>query len=77
MAFEDAIALCRLLDISEESKDTQTNRLDHILEDFEKERLPRVKKIHDDQRLRYDARMRGEDMTPWTAEFKAWVNNGI
>ena len=86
MAFEDAIVLCRLLG-SEElrsavlgSSSTEigaAEAVEDVLGEFEKTRLPRVKKMHDNQRLRYEARMRGEKVGPMSPEFKEWASNGV
>lgn len=88
MAFEDALVLCRFLG-SQELRSTITNvnkstatatadtTLAEVLAEFERTRLPRVKKMHDNQRMRYEARMRGEKVGPWTSEFKDWAFNGV
>ena len=83
MAFEDALVLCRILANSNDNNLEPNNEtassvnIAKSLELFEQTRLPRVQKIHDNQRLRYEARMKGETPIPWTDEFKEWVTNGV
>lgn len=81
MAFEDAIVLCRLLG-SEEVRSaigssTEAGLIEHVLGEFERTRLPRVKRMHDNQRLRYEARMKGGKVGPWSSEFKEWASSGV
>ena len=83
MAFEDALVLSRVLSRSNSNDDNNlegtTSSIDvaKSLEKFEQTRLPRVKQIHDDQRLKYEAKMRGEKVLPWTDKFREWVTNGV
>jgi len=79
MAFEDAVVLCRFLASSEVLTDLKTNvgtTTADVLGEFERARLPRVKKMHDNQRSRYEARMNGEKIGSWSPEFKEWASNG-
>jgi 2-polyprenyl-6-methoxyphenol hydroxylase-like FAD-dependent oxidoreductase len=73
LAFEDAVVLFRLV------RDAASRKrpIQEILHEFEATRLPRVKRIHDDQRMRYEARMRGEQAPPMTKEFMEWVGAGV
>eukprot|EP00536_Pseudo-nitzschia_multiseries_P000736 jgi/Psemu1/62805/estExt_Genemark1.C_90098 len=85
MGFEDAIVLCRLLGSEDVCTSTsgssptgaRTEAIEDILGKFERMRLPRVKKVHDNQRLRYEARQRGEQIGRMAPEFKEWVENGV
>ena len=70
-ASEDAIVLSRILTSSDASSVAQ-----HLRE-FEETRLPRVKRIHDDQRIRYERRMKGEDIGPMSQELKEWIEAGV
>lgn len=79
MAFEDAAVLCRLLG-TESARSVAggaNGSMADLLNKFEKTRLPRVKKMHDNQRLRYEARMSGEKVGPWSSEFQEWARNGV
>eukprot|EP00537_Pseudo-nitzschia_pungens_P001746 CAMPEP_0172369520 /NCGR_PEP_ID=MMETSP1060-20121228/33233_1 /TAXON_ID=37318 /ORGANISM="Pseudo-nitzschia pungens, Strain cf. cingulata" /LENGTH=417 /DNA_ID=CAMNT_0013094467 /DNA_START=99 /DNA_END=1352 /DNA_ORIENTATION=- len=83
MAFEDAIVLCRLLGSEElcssilDESSSGASAIEDILGKFERTRMPRVKKVHDSQRLRAEARLRGERMVGLDPEFKEWIENGV
>lgn len=88
MAFEDAVVLCRVLGSKDlrstialssptEADASTCTTVEELLGEFERTRLPRVKKIHDNQRSRYEARMKGGKVGPWSPEFKEWVNSGV
>lgn len=68
-AFEDALVLTRTLE-----KDLA---LSDALREFESSRLPRVKRIHDDQRIRYEQRMQGIRVGPHAPEMRAWIEDGV
>lgn len=68
MAFEDACVLVR----QELRKDIASEDL--VLE-FENERRPRVKRIHQDQAER--ALKQGKDWTRWPQEFMDWLYAGV
>lgn len=73
MAFEDCAVLCQML-IAARTEIDATASCNKFITDFEKARLPRVKRIHDDQRIR--AELKSEQWSPWTPEFMDWVYNG-
>jgi FAD-dependent urate hydroxylase len=68
-AFEDAVVLCRML------KDDIP--ISETLRKFEETRLPRVKRIHDDQRIRYENRMRGVPVGPQPLAMQQWIEEGV
>jgi FAD-dependent urate hydroxylase len=68
-AFEDAVVLCRTL------KDDLP--ILETLRKFEETRLPRVKRIHDDQRIRYENRMRGVPVGPQPLAMHQWIAEGV
>jgi 2-polyprenyl-6-methoxyphenol hydroxylase-like FAD-dependent oxidoreductase len=68
-AFEDAVVLCRTL------KDGLS--LPETLLKFEETRLPRVKKIHDDQRVRYENRMAGVPVGPHPVAMRQFIEEGV
>jgi hypothetical protein len=68
-AFEDALVLTRTL--------TGESSLTQALRTFEATRLPRVKRIHDDQRIKYERRMKGEQVGPVSKEFQEWIEQGV
>jgi 2-polyprenyl-6-methoxyphenol hydroxylase-like FAD-dependent oxidoreductase len=71
MALEDAVVLSRIL---EDRKDP----LSVLLRRFESERLPRVKKVYDNQFERYEARMRdGRSLGPLSQDFLDWLLAGV
>jgi 2-polyprenyl-6-methoxyphenol hydroxylase-like FAD-dependent oxidoreductase len=68
-AFEDAVVLCRTLKDDLPVLET--------LRKFEETRLPRVKRIHDDQRIRYENRMRGVSVGPQALAMQQWIAEGV
>eukprot|EP00978_Attheya_sp_CCMP212_P049582 scaffold685575_cov51-Attheya_sp.AAC.1 len=71
MALEDAVVLSRILKDGKES-------LPVLLRRFESERLPRVKRVYDNQYERYDTRMRkGTRLDPQPQEFMDWLLAGV
>ena len=73
-AFEDAVVLSRTLLHAFEKESVS---IVEALREFEAIRLPRVKRIHDDQRERYEKRMRGESVGPMSKEFREWIEQGV
>jgi hypothetical protein len=80
MAFEDAVVLCRML------KDTTSSCLDSrdstemLVQKFESCRFDRVKTIWDDQWERSEASYKRDGNAKrigMSAEFAAWVKNGV
>jgi FAD-dependent urate hydroxylase len=78
LALEDCIVLCRLL-----SKDPSRLRLPQssqqkcheLVTEFEESRLPRVKTIHDDQRVR--AELQGHQWRRHSPEYLDWLYAGV
>lgn len=72
-AFEDVVVLLRIL------RQAQQDGLSiaDALRKFESTRLPRVKRIHDDQAARLQMRYRGEEPPPWTDEYREWLEAGV
>jgi 2-polyprenyl-6-methoxyphenol hydroxylase-like FAD-dependent oxidoreductase len=68
-AFEDAVILCRAL------KDGLS--MPETLLKFEETRLPRVKRIHDDQRIRYESRMAGVPVGPHPVAMRQFIEEGV
>ena len=81
MAFEDCAILCRRL--SEVTAHAKVNNdvlrrqdsCNHLIADFESERLPRVQRIHEDQSVRAESQSR--KLSRWNQEFKEWVYAGV
>jgi len=74
MAMEDAVVLTRIL------HDGIRNSVpgEEMLEQFEKERLPRVKKVYDNQESRYNRRMKGGKRPgPQSEELLNWLLSGV
>jgi hypothetical protein len=72
MALEDAVVLMRML------RDGKDDSVPALLRRFESERLPRVKKVYDNQYERYDIRMReGRNPGPQPQEFMDWLLDGV
>ena len=81
MAFEDCAILCRVLETLKEKQcpgPTTKAEVERALQDYERQRLPRVRKLWKDQWDRsessYNHKVR---MEPWTPEFSEWVFNGV
>ena len=71
-AFEDAVVLTRLM------RDNHgITSYEQILEEFETSRLPRVKKLHQDQTERFATKMNGGTNDMWSSEFMKWVFEGV
>ena len=68
-AFEDALVLSRTL--------AQGGPVEYALRQFEARRVARVKRIHDDQRIRYERRMRGETVGAMSKELREWIEAGV
>lgn len=85
MAFEDCVLLCRKLteNVSSGAGGGKCSPLldpcscHELILEFENERLPRVRRIYEDQEMRTSRRMKGEKVEPWSAEFEEWVFSGI
>ena len=80
MAFEDNVVLCRVLKkLKEESTDGAPSKasVEQALQDFENTRLPRIRKIWDDQWERSEKCYQNISMEPWAKEFEDWVFNGV
>ena len=76
MAFEDADVLHRIL--SQLYKDDEDVGIELLLRRYEAERLPRVKRVHDNQRERYEMRMgSGRNPGPQSEEFMTWHLAGV
>eukprot|EP01083_Nonionella_stella_P091825 256795_1 len=74
MAMEDAVVLSRVLKSNVEKGDTVQN----LLREYESERLPRVKRVYDNQCERYDTRMKeGKNPAPQSKEFMDWLIAGV
>jgi 2-polyprenyl-6-methoxyphenol hydroxylase-like FAD-dependent oxidoreductase len=72
MALEDAVVLMRML------RDGKDDSVPALLRRFESERLPRVKRVYDNQYERYDIRMReGRSPGPQPQEFMDWLLAGV
>merc|ERR1712179_853242 len=73
LALEDCVIFCRKLLMMMNDKNkilAQSKTCNDFIVDFEKERLPRVRRLHEDQRVR--AERSPEDRVPWTPEFCDW-----
>lgn len=69
-AFEDAAVLTSLLE-----KQKGKASIAKTLETFETQRLPRVKRIHENQTTRFANTMKGKTEM-WSEDFMAWVFDG-
>ena len=76
-AFEDAVVLTRLLKEKYYGGQEETTSFETILEEFEMSRLPRVKKLHQDQTERFAIKMNGGTNEMWSTEFMKWVFEGV
>ena len=76
MAFEDSAVLCRYLRKIRGTNPTKA-AIETLLKDFEKERLPRVRRIWDDQWDRAEKVYKNIQAEPWSKEFSDWVFNGV
>jgi len=78
MAFEDCAVLCRILSQDDISQSLLTRSLceKNIVLPFEQERIPRVKIIHEDTRLRALQTFEGKRPGPWDPSFASWVYTG-
>merc|ERR1712232_1479861 len=72
-AFEDAIVLTRLL----EEHPSSGKSMAETLEEFEKSRMERVKRIHDDQTERFANASTKSSHVPWAKEFAEFVFEGV
>lgn len=80
MAFEDSVILCRVLKkLKEKSNGAPPSKLavEEALQEFENTRLPRVRKIWDDQWERSEKVYQNIEAGPWSKEFSEWVYNGV
>ena len=79
LALEDAVVLSRVLkDTSIQSNDSHHSHLPQLLRKFESQRLPRVKKVYDNQNERYEIRMgSGKNPGPQSSEFLNWLYQGV
>jgi hypothetical protein len=75
MAFEDGVVLCRLLRDPGLLADREATQ--ELISKFENMRLPRVKRIWDDQWNRAERVYAGEKYEQWSKEYKAWVYMGV
>ena len=74
MAMEDAVVLTRILSDCAKSGVS----VEEMLEQFERERLPRVKKVYDNQESRYNRRMKdGKRPGSQSEEFLNWLLSGV
>ena len=74
MALEDSIVLSRIL---KESAKKNNTSIPDLLEQYESERLPRVKRVYDNQLERFQTRMQGRKLGPQSREFLEWLFAGI
>lgn len=88
MAMEDALALCRILaregivgkliGSSDEDRSSYRSCEEHVVKEFEIERLPRVQVIHQDQEMRANSAYRtNKTAGPWSPDFENMVYDGI
>jgi 2-polyprenyl-6-methoxyphenol hydroxylase-like FAD-dependent oxidoreductase len=75
MAFEDGVVLCRLLRDPSLLADREATQ--ELISKFENMRLPRVKRIWDDQWNRAERVYAGEKYEQWSKEYKEWVYSGV
>ena len=83
-AFEDAVVLARsLANRINEFREKNGRHIataktvESALREFEDIRLPRVRRIHENQSKRYEQRMRGQTVEPNTDEFAQWRDSGV
>lgn len=76
MAFEDSVILCRAFNKIRGAVPSKS-AVEEALRNFENERLPRVRKLWNDQWTRSEATYRNEIMEPWSKEFSDWVFSGV
>ncbi|MGK3758338.1 MAG: 2-polyprenyl-6-methoxyphenol hydroxylase-like FAD-dependent oxidoreductase [Bacillariaceae sp.] len=78
MAFEDAVVLSRILKKKTRSDSNESSSLSELLNFFEIERYPRVKRVYDNQYERYELRMSGgKRLDPQSKEFLEWLLAGV
>lgn len=80
MAFEDSVILCRVLKkFKEKNNGSAPSKaaVEEALREFENTRLPRIRKIWDDQWERSESVYKNIEMEPWSKEFEEWVFNGV
>lgn len=78
MAMEDCVVLARLLKNDALAEQNDVAAVQDLLRKYETERLPRVKRVYDNQCSRYDTRMReGKRPGPQTEEFTNWLLSGV
>jgi 2-polyprenyl-6-methoxyphenol hydroxylase-like FAD-dependent oxidoreductase len=88
MAMEDAVALCRILARDDtvgkmigggdKDKSSYHSCEEHVVKEFEIERLPRVQVIHQDQEMRANLAYRTNKLAgPWSPDFENMVYGGI
>lgn len=75
MAFEDACVLVRMLSKEDGREESFLEDIKDLVLEFENERRPRVKRIHQDQAER--AMKQGKDWRRWSPEFMDWVYRGV
>ena len=76
MAMEDAVVLTRIL--KENIHANHGLSIQHLLLKFESERLPRVKRVYDNQNERYEMRMQqGKRPGKQDPEFLEWLLAGV
>jgi 2-polyprenyl-6-methoxyphenol hydroxylase-like FAD-dependent oxidoreductase len=77
LALEDCIVLCRLLakDSSRLLLQSSQQQCHELVTEFEESRFPRVKTIHDDQRVR--AELQGDQWRPLSPEYLDWLYAGV
>lgn len=75
MAFEDSVVLCRVLKELQVASDKPA--VQNVLNKFENIRLPRVRRMWDDQWDRSERFYKNEVVKPWSKEFQEWVFNGV
>jgi 2-polyprenyl-6-methoxyphenol hydroxylase-like FAD-dependent oxidoreductase len=79
MAFEDAVVLCRCLAnvLTSTATSPTQQTIEQLIQEFENIRLPRVRKMWDDQWERAERTYQNVELEPWTPEFEKWVYEGV
>ena len=80
MAFEDSVILCRVLKklkLKSNPAPPSKSAVEEALKEFENTRLPRIRKIWNDQWERSESAYKNVEMEPWSEEYKEWVFNGV
>lgn len=76
LAFEDCLILCRKVKGRMEQISESRKGCEHVMREFENERLPRVRKIADTEKKMSEASYTSKPITP-SEDYKEWVFNGV